>query len=225
MFENELGVAVIGLGVGEQHASAFADANCCIVRWVYGLDVSRTHKVTEKLSTATVADDYKAILADESVDIISIASYDDAHFAQVVAALEAGKHVFVEKPLCRSHEELRTIKQTWLANGSRYLTSNLVLRAAPVYRWLKNAIKAGELGEIYASDGDYLYGRIHKITEGWRNDVDDYSVMQGGGAHLVDLMLWLTKEMKSSISPILMTWWMGFVSLSGSRTHVIRSLT
>jgi predicted dehydrogenase len=202
MFENELGVAVIGLGVGEQHASAFADAHYCTVYWVYDLDVSRTRKVTDKLSTAAVADGYETILADESVDIISIASYDDAHFAQVVAALEAGKHVFVEKPLCRSHEELRTIKQTWFANGCRYLTSNLVLRAAPVYRWLKNAINTGELGEIYAFDGDYLYGRIHKITEGWRNNVGDYSVMLGGGVHLVDLMLWLTNQRPVSVTTL-----------------------
>jgi len=71
---------------------------------------------------------------------------------------------------------------------------NLVLRGAPLYQWLRQAIAAGELGEIYAIDGDYLYGRLHKITDGWRSQVADYSVMQGGGVHLVDLMLWLTGQ-------------------------------
>jgi len=50
------------------------------------------------------------------------------------------------------------------------------------------------LGDVYAFDGDYLYGRLHKITEGWRRDVPDYSVMEGGGIHLIDLMLWLCGE-------------------------------
>ena len=39
-------------------------------------------------------------------------------------------------------------------------------------------------------DGDYLYGRIEKITQGWRGRVDQCCVMTGGGIHLVDLMLW-----------------------------------
>jgi predicted dehydrogenase len=134
------------------------------------------------------------------VHVLSIASYDDAHFAQARAALVARKHVFVEKPLCRSPEELRALRRAWEASGPVHLVSNLVLRAAPLYRWLRDAIHGGTLGEIYAIDGDYLYGRIHKITGGWRKDVDNYSVMQGGGVHLVDLMLWLTGQRPTTVA-------------------------
>src|SRR5262249_60336434 len=48
--------------------------------------------------------------------------------------------------------------------------------------------------------GDYRYGRVHKITEGWRRDVEDYSVLLGGGVHLVDLMLWLTGERPARVT-------------------------
>jgi predicted dehydrogenase len=109
--------------------------------------------------------------------------------------------VFVEKPLCRTEQELRAIKSAWCTGGSaRHLASNLVLRAAPLYQWLREAIQAGELGEVYAFDGDYLYGRLHKITSGWRSTEDHYSVMLGGGVHLVDLMLWLTGERPQSVT-------------------------
>jgi predicted dehydrogenase len=67
-----------------------------------------------------------------------------------------------------------------------------VLRAAPLYLWLQQEVKRGSFGEIYAFNGDYLYGRLHKITMGWRKEVSNYSVMLGGGIHLVDLMVWLT---------------------------------
>ncbi len=67
---------------------------------------------------------------------------------------------------------------------------------------MRDAIAAGELGEIYAFDGDYLYGRLAKITEGWRRDVDHYSVIQGGGVHLVDLMIWLTREQPIRVSAV-----------------------
>ena len=49
------------------------------------------------------------------------------------------------------------------------LACNLVLRAAPLYvGGSKRPSARGELGEIYAMDGDYLYGRLPKITDGWR---------------------------------------------------------
>lgn len=197
-----LGVAVVGLGVGEQHASAYLRTSGCALRWVFDLDRERADRFVREVGHGAPAASYEAVLEDPAVDLVSIASYDDAHYGQVLAALDAGKHVFVEKPLCRSVEELRAIEHAWEANGRRHLASNLVLRAVPVYRWLREAIGAGELGEIYAFDGDYLYGRLQKITEGWRKDVDNYSVMQGGGVHLVDLMLWLTGQRPTSVTAV-----------------------
>jgi predicted dehydrogenase len=63
-----------------------------------------------------------------------------------------------------------------------------------LYQYIKEIIGENKLGEIYAFDGDYLYGRVHKITDGWRKDVENYSVMEGGGIHMIDLMLWLTNQ-------------------------------
>ena len=185
-----LGVAVVGLGVGEQHALAYRQDGRCELRWLYDLDGSRSDEVIARLGVGRKAEAWPQILEDGAVDIVSIASFDDAHFAQVVDALRAGKHVFVEKPLCRSQAELDEVKEVWGRDPSRHLASNLVLRAAPLYAWLRQAVQNGEFGDVYAFDGDYLYGRLHKITGGWRHDVADYSVMLGGGVHLVDLMLW-----------------------------------
>jgi len=189
-----LGVAVVGLGVGEQHALAYLRNAQCDLRWLYDLDERRTDEVRARIGAGNRTGDLQTILDDSAVDIVSIASFDDAHCEQAVHALRAGKHVFVEKPLCRSVEELSAIKKAWERDRSRHLVSNLVLRAAPIYQWLKRAVRGGDLGEVYAFDGDYLYGRVHKITAGWRQEVKDYSVMQGGGIHLVDLMLWITGQ-------------------------------
>jgi len=196
----KIGVAVVGLGVGEQHARAYLSSGRCDLRWLYDLDSEKALAMAGALDAGTVASDFEEILRDPDVRAVSIASFDDAHFEQVVAALEAGKHVFVEKPMCRTVEEAAAIKRAWSShNGRLKLLSNLNLRAAPLYRWLKAAIEAGEFGEIYAFDGDYLYGRLHKITRGWRREVADYSVMLGGGVHLIDLMLWLTGDRPSSV--------------------------
>lgn len=191
-------MAVIGLGVGEQHAIAFQNHSDCRLVTLYDLDSSRSEAVSESLGIQSVARDFEAITSASDVDIVSIASFDDAHFEQVVGALRACKHVFVEKPLCRSVDELRVIKQIWRKKPGLHIVSNLVLRAAPLYVWLRDSIRRGEFGNVYAFDGDYLYGRIEKITHGWRSRVPGYSVMLGGGIHLVDLMLWTTGQKPTS---------------------------
>jgi predicted dehydrogenase len=189
-----LNVAVVGMGVGEQHARAFAASPHAQVAWLCDLDPAKAARVARDLGQGRVAESYEQILADPDVDAVSLATYDHLHFDEVCRALDAGKHVFVEKPLCRTAAEVDAISSRWAKAGNLHLRSNLVLRGAAVYGWLKTAISGGEFGDIYAFDGDYLYGRLEKITEGWRRDVPDYSVMEGGGVHIIDLMLWLMDE-------------------------------
>jgi predicted dehydrogenase len=198
--QHHLGVAVVGLGIGEQHACAYQALGRCQLRWFYDVEPGKAERLAEQLGEGVPAHSFEQILRDPEVDVVSIASYDDAHSEQVIAALEAGKHVFVEKPLCRTLAELKTIKEAWKQRrGTVKLSSNLVLRAAPVYQWLRQKVRMGELGAPYAFDGEYLYGRLEKITHGWRKDVADYSVMQGGGIHLVDLLLWMIGERPVSV--------------------------
>ncbi len=199
--KRKLGVAVVGLGVGERHARAFGRHPDCQMRYLLDLDAAVAGSLAKDFNGCAVARNYQEIVASPDVDIVVIASYDDAHYEQVMGALEGGKHVFVEKPLCRTYEELQNIKRRWLSSAKPLiLHSNLVLRAAPYYQWLRNAVSEGRLGRLYAIDGDYLYGRLHKITEGWRGDVEEYSVMEGGGVHLIDLMIWISGERPVSVT-------------------------
>jgi len=186
-----LRVGVIGLGVGEQHLAGFrADPRCDVVA-VCDLDDARLATFGAGMRTTT---DAIELIDDPDIDIVSVASYDDDHYAQALRAIRNGKSVFVEKPLCRTQEELRELRHALDKHPEVVLASNLVLRGAPVFRFLREQIRSGAFGTPYAFDGDYLYGRLHKITDGWRAGVEDYSVLLGGGIHLVDLMLWLTGE-------------------------------
>ena len=192
---NKLGVAVIGLGIGAQHARAYLGTGRCNLLWLYDVDHAKSKHLCRELGEGQPARDFEEIIGDSSVHAVSIASFDDDHYWQICQALAAGKHVFVEKPLCRNIDELKEVKDAWQTQGGNLkLVSNLVLRGAPLYRWLKDRINCGEMGTIYAMDGDYLYGRLHKLTGGWRKDQKNYSIMLGGGIHLVDLALWLTGE-------------------------------
>lgn len=194
MTRPKLGVGVIGLGVGEQHARAFAAHPDCQVVALCDRDPAKLHEVSQSLPRAknyVRADD---LIDDSDVRVVSIASNDDDHGPQVLRALRLGKHVFAEKPLCPSRDQLREIVHAWRqARGAR-LSTNTLLRRSPRFRWLKDEIRAGRLGTVYCIEGEYVYGRLGKLSSGWRGQIPGYSVMLGGGIHMVDLMLWLSNE-------------------------------
>jgi len=186
-------VGVIGLGVGEQHARAFAAAPPCRVRALCDFDGARLAAIGRDFPDARRYESADDLIDDPNVAVVSIASYDDHHFAQILRALRAGKHVFAEKPICLTPSELREIREAWRASGRR-LSTNTILRSSPRFQWLKAAVADGTLGRLYCIEADYVYGRLSKLTDGWRGRIPGYSAILGGGIHLVDLILWLTGE-------------------------------
>lgn len=186
--------AIIGLGVGEQHIDGYRlHPECEVVALCdfdrQKLDASRVRHPGLKATT-----DAREILTDPGIDVVSIASYDNYHHEHVLLALRHGKHVFVEKPLCLFEEQAVDIRRALAERPGVRLSSNLILRQSPRFRAVKDLIREGRLGELYYLESDYNYGRLEKITEGWRGAIDFYSVVYGGGVHVVDLLLWLTGE-------------------------------
>lgn len=202
MPDRQLNSTVIGLGVGEQHALALLNDPRTKLCAVVENDLERARDFIEKQKDKTIEIlSFEDAVNKKGMDLIAIASFDEDHYEQVLYALKNGKHVFVEKPLCRTQQELETLYDTW-KQSPKALISNLVLRKAPLYIHLTDLIRSGKMGEIYAFDGDYLYGRIHKITEGWRSETENYSIMQGGGIHIIDLMLNLTGQKPVTVQSV-----------------------
>jgi predicted dehydrogenase len=188
----QLQAAVIGLGVGERHIDGYeADPRCRVVA-LCDIDAKRLQEVSQRYPGRRLTLDPLEILTAPDIQVVSIASYDTAHRDQVLLALEQGKHVFVEKPLCLHANEFTDIDAALAARPELRLSSNLILRRSPRFIELKRRIAAGEFGRLYYLEGDYDYGRIEKILTGWRGQIPYYSVFHGGGIHLVDLLLWLS---------------------------------
>ncbi|HET7568268.1 MAG TPA: Gfo/Idh/MocA family oxidoreductase [Gaiellaceae bacterium] len=187
-----LRAAVVGLGVGEAHAATYARLPDTTLAALCDLDAGRLAEVAAQHPGVRTTTDPDELLTDPEIDVVSIASYDDAHFAQVRTALAHGKHLFVEKPLCTRREEAEELRALLAEHPGQVLSSNLILRASPRFRLVKELVDSGRLGRLYYVEADYDYGRLHKLTEGWRGDLPHYSVVLGGGVHVVDLLLWLT---------------------------------
>lgn len=189
-----LGVGVIGLGVGAQHAEVYARRADCQLVALCDLSAEKLAEVGPRYPAARRTANAAELLGDPSIQIVSIATYDNCHHGQVIEALANGKHVFVEKPLCLNRQEFDDIRSALDRQPQLTLSSNLILRKSPRFIELKKLIRDGVLGDVYFVEGDYLYGRLEKIVSGWRGKIDGYSVMHGGGIHLVDLLLWLLDQ-------------------------------
>jgi predicted dehydrogenase len=189
-----LRVGIIGLGVGERHIGGFRRHPAVEVVALCDIDAETRLRADRTYPEVDVIDDANALIADPAIDIVSIASYDNDHFGQVSRALANGKHVFVEKPLCTRVDEFREIRRQLVERPQLRLSCNTILRVAPRFQELRAMIVAGTFGRLYNIEGDYLYGRIAKLTEGWRGRIADYSVTLGGAIHIIDLMLWLAGE-------------------------------
>lgn len=187
-----LRVGVIGLGVGEKHLAAYLRLSACEVASACDFSQEKREEIGRRYPGVALSEDADRVLTDPSVQLVSIATFDNFHAGQVVKALDHGKHVFVEKPMCLYPSEAAAIRAALERNPGLRLSSNLVLRVCPRFVRLKAMIAEGRLGKVYHAAADYNYGRIHKLTGGWRGRIDFYSVVYGGGVHMIDLLRWLT---------------------------------
>lgn len=186
----QLRAGVIGLGVGEAHLRSYQSLADVSVQAICDFDPVRLEDIGARYDVAERHSDYRRITEHPDIDVVSICSFDNFHAEQVISSLDHGKHVMVEKPMTLHRREAEAVYRA-LERSGRYITSNLILRKSPRFMELKQMIAAGELGDIYYIEGDYLHNILWKITEGWRGKMDFYCTVYGGGIHLLDLMRWL----------------------------------
>lgn len=194
-----LRAGVIGLGVGEQHVRGYQAIPGVDVAAVCDLDADHARRLGRRYGVAVATDRFEDVTEDPSIDLVSICSYDPDHVPQAISALRHGKHVMVEKPVAVDRREAERLLEVQQESGL-ILTSNLILRASPRFREVHRLVRSGILGEVFYAEGDYLHAILHKLTSGWRGRVPGYSVVYGGGIHLIDLLRWIVGREVQEVS-------------------------
>ena len=189
-----LKAGIIGLGIGKKHVKAFNGHLGCKVTTLCDFSEERYAKASKEYPSMRITKEAKDILDDPELDIVSVASFDNYHYEHVLSALENGKHVFVEKPLCLYPHEAFSIRRVLDENRDIRLSSNLNLRTCPRFVRLREAVLSKEMGKIFYIEGDYFWGRIHKMTEGWRGNMEFYSIVLGAAVHMIDLLIWISGQ-------------------------------
>jgi predicted dehydrogenase len=198
-------VGVIGLGVGERHLEAYIKFGC-EVKKIYDINKDKMLKIKKKYPKIEISKSENDLINDKEIDIVSIASYDNDHYQQIVKCIKNKKNIFVEKPVVLSELHAKNVNKLLNKNKNVFFYCNFILSESPVFKKIKSDIKKNRYGKLFKIDADYNYGRIKKITEGWRSKIPFYSVTLGGGIHLVDLLNWISnsrvKEIKSFANKI-----------------------
>ncbi|MDA8851452.1 Gfo/Idh/MocA family oxidoreductase [Candidatus Pelagibacter sp.] len=189
--KRKIRTAVIGLGVGAHQARTLsAHPNCQLV-WLCDLNQNKLSELGSELTEAKQTQNEQDVLEDPNIDMVCVASYDEAHHRQVMRALNHGKHVYVEKPICLTKNEAQDIRLTLKAHPHLRLSSNMVLRTCPLFIKVRETVKSQKIGKIYHLEADYFWGRKEKIISGWRAEANLYSIIHGAAVHMVDLAMWI----------------------------------
>jgi predicted dehydrogenase len=152
--------------------------------WVVDTDEARQADYAVRYPQAQVSGSFSDALADDRVEAVTIATPVPTHYALAKEALEAGKHVFVEKPPAMRGEEMEELVDLARANGLVLMPGHLLLYH-PGLQKVKELVDSGELGDVAC-----VYGNRQNLGVIRSNENALWSL----GVHDLSVILWLLDE-------------------------------
>ena len=195
----KLKAAVIGSGVGLKHFEAIQNFKKTKVKFICEFDKRKAKLLRKKYPKVEIVSDFNKIVQDNEINLISIASYDQFHFNQISQAIKSGKNIIVEKPMCLKFSELKKIFSLIKKKRNIKIISNMVLRTEPIFNFLRKKL---EPKKVFYIEADYIWGRLNKLTKGWRRETKNYSIILGTAIHMIDLVMWLMKDKPKKVYAI-----------------------
>lgn len=157
--------------------------------WVVDTDDERQADYAARYPQARVTGSFAEALADDTVEAVSIATPVPTHYALAKQALEAGKHVFVEKPPAMRGEEMEELVALARATDRVLMPGHLLLYH-PGLRKVKELVDSGELGDVAC-----VYGNRQNLGVIRSNENALWSL----GVHDLSVILWLLGEEPSEV--------------------------
>ncbi len=189
--DGEVSVGVVGMNYwGPNLARNFDRIEGAALSWICDRDESVLARHRASYPSARFTTDLEDLLADDELDAIIIATPVPTHAPLARMVLEAGKDVFVEKPLALTGEDANGLAALADA-GDRVLMVDHLLVYHPAVRKLKDMVEAGDLGEVF-----YLYGNRQNLGI----VRPDENALWSLGPHDISVMLHLVGERPVEVS-------------------------
>lgn len=180
--------AIIGMGIGQKHYDAIEKYKNSEVKIICEKNQKKINYLKKKFPNKIITKNENKIFSNKDINLVSIASYDNDHYSQIMKSLHSDKHVIVEKPICLKNNQLKNIYKILKKKKKLKFVSNLVLRTNSLFKNFKKNI---DIKNVFYIEADYIWGRKHKLF-GWRSKIKDYSLILGAAIHMIDLVLWIT---------------------------------
>jgi UDP-N-acetylglucosamine 3-dehydrogenase len=191
---NKVKWGVIGLGwFGEKHCEVLSGLTQVELHSLCTRTESRLAEMADRFGVTRTYADYQEVLADPELQAVSIVTMWDQHVGPALAALAAGKHVFLEKPMASTVEDCRTIVAAAEAAPGFFMVGH-ICRFSPRYALAKKEIEAGRVGRIVS-----LYARRNLPAAVSESVLGKIGPIIGDGVHDTDLMLWFTGAKVESV--------------------------
>ena len=193
MAETRVRYAVIGTeGIGKNHIRGIKEnPKTSVLTAVCDNVEAFAKKAAEQNGLDKYYTDYKEMLKDGGFDCVVVATPDQVHMEQSIAALEAGYHVLCEKPLAMYEYELDAIVEAAKKSDKKFMVGQ-VGRKTPAFILAKQLVEDGVIGDLFFVESEYAhdYG-VLKLGE-WRKDPNYLRhAVVGGGCHAMDLLRWI----------------------------------
>lgn len=182
MSQEKVRVGVIGVGqIGKQHLKSYRSVENAEVVAIADINESEANKAAAEFGVANVYADFREMLKRDDLEAVDVCLHNNFHCPMTVAALEAGKNVYCEKPMAGSFRDAQTMFDT-----ARERNLKLHIQLGTLYngavKAAKSLIDEGELGSVYhaRSTGFRRRGRPFVDGYGTANFVQKRNA--GGGA-------------------------------------------
>jgi len=174
-----LAIGVVGLGYwGPNLLRVLFDLEDVEVRWICDLEEDRLRRFARRYPTAAATTDMDALLEDDGLDAVAIATPVYTHFELARQSLEAGKHTFVEKPLASSTDAATRLLDTAAEQGLELMCGQTFLYSSAV-RTVKQMLDSGELGEVFFVSASRVNLGLHQrdVSVVWDLGPHDFSIL------------------------------------------------
>ena len=178
---------VIGLGwFGEKHCEALFDLPQVELFALCTRRPERLKELADRFQVSRVYTDYNEMLADPALEAVSVVTMWDQHVEPTLAALEAGKHVFLEKPMASTVPDCEAIVRAAKASSKAFMVGH-ICRFNPRHAAAKAEIDSGAIGKIVS-----MYARRNIPASVSEGVLDKIGPIIGDAVHDTDLMLWFS---------------------------------
>ena len=178
--ERSVGIAVVGLGYwGPNLVRNFHDVCLADMRVICDQRPEQLEAVARRYPAVRQTTSFEDVLADDSIDAVAIATPVGTHFDLAARALDAGKHVFVEKPLAASTAEAEKLLLSARSRGLVLMPGHTFLYSPPV-NVVRDLIQSGELGEVYFVSTSRVNLGLHQpdVSVAWDLGPHDFSILR-----------------------------------------------